>query len=106
MRRGEVRYYTFASPDKRRPVLILTRDEAIRHLNDLVVAPITTTVRNLPTHVLLGEADAMPRVCAVNLDQVQLAPKHLLGEKLTELGAARIVEVDRALMIALGVRDV
>jgi mRNA interferase MazF len=105
MRRGEVRYDTFASPDKRRPVLRLSRDEAIRVLNDIVVAPITTTIRNLPTFVLLTEADGMPRLCAANMDQIQLAPKHLLSDKITELGAARIAEVDRALMIALGVCD-
>ena len=59
MRRGEVRWYTFQAPDKRRPVLVLTRDSAVGFLNALTVAPITTTVRNIPSEVFLTPEDGL-----------------------------------------------
>jgi mRNA interferase MazF len=70
-----VRWHTFAAPDKRRPVLILTRDSAIGFLNALTVAPITTTMRGIPSEVFLGRADGLPADCAVNLDHIQTVPK-------------------------------
>lgn len=57
MRRGEIRWYTFALPDKRRPVLILTRSEAIDYLNEIIVVPITRTIRGLATEVVLTPDD-------------------------------------------------
>jgi mRNA interferase MazF len=104
MKRGEVRYYQFAAPDKRRPVLILTRDSGIRHLND-VVASITSTVRGLPTEVRLEEVVGMPRLCAINLDHIQLVPKHRIGDRVAELGAGKLEAVERAMLFALGFRD-
>lgn len=89
MKRGEVRYYEFAPPDKRRPVLLLSRDAAIRQLNEVVVAPITSTIRNLPTEVRLDDADGMPKPCVINLDHVQTIPKYRIGDRLTKLGAAQ-----------------
>ena len=53
MKRGEIRWYTFALPDKRRPVLILTRDDVIEHLNEIIVVPVTRTIRGLATEVVL-----------------------------------------------------
>jgi len=105
MKRGEIRYYEFASPDKRRPVLLLSRDTAIRQLNDITVAPITSTIRNLPTEVPLDETDGMPKRCAINLDHLQTVPKHRIGDRLTEIGAAKLDAVERALLFALGFRD-
>jgi len=105
MKRGEIRYFEFSPPDKRRPVLLLARDEGIRHLNDVVVAPITTTIRQLPTHIVLDASDGMPKRCAINLDQIQLVPKHRIGDRIATLGAARMTEVEVATMIALGIRD-
>ncbi len=55
--RGEIRWYTFRLPDKRRPVLVLTRHEVIDRLNDIIVAPVTRTIRGLRTEVLLTEED-------------------------------------------------
>jgi mRNA interferase MazF len=60
--RGDVRWYTFNAPDKRRPVLILTRDSAIAVLNSVTVAPITSTIRSIPTEVILTEADGLPNI--------------------------------------------
>ena len=64
--RGEIRWYTFRLPDKRRPVLVLTRDEVLEHLNEIIVAPVTRTIRGLKTEVLLTEEDGVPAACAVN----------------------------------------
>lgn len=59
MKRGEVRWYTFKAPDKRRPVLVLTRDTAIGFLNSVTVAPITTTIREIPSELYLNQEDGM-----------------------------------------------
>jgi mRNA interferase MazF len=103
MKRGEVRWYTFKAPDKRRPVLVLTRDSAIGFLNALTVAPITTTVRDIPTEVFLSREDGMPADCAISLDNLQTVPKDQLGNVITTLSSIRLAEVNRALCFALGV---
>jgi mRNA interferase MazF len=53
LNRGDIRWYTFRPPDKRRPVLILTRDEVMDHLNESIVVPITRTIRALTSEVIL-----------------------------------------------------
>jgi mRNA interferase MazF len=67
MKRSEVRLYVFSRPDKKRPVLILTRDSALEFLGEVTIAPITTTIRDIPSEVMLTKVDGMPRDCAVNL---------------------------------------
>jgi mRNA interferase MazF len=73
LRRGEIRWYTFRPPDKRRPVLILTRNDVIEQLNEIIVAPATRTIRGLTTEIVLTMADGMPTACALNFDHVALA---------------------------------
>jgi len=73
MRRGELRWYTFAAPDKRRPVLLLTRDAVIESLNEIIAVPATRTIRGLSTEVLLSPDDGMPTSCALNFDHVGIA---------------------------------
>jgi len=102
MRRGEVRWYTFRAPDRRRPVLILTRDSAIGFLNALTVAPITTTVRDIPSEVLLTPHDGLLRVCAANMDSIQTVAKHRLGSMIAYLPSERMQEVNQAVAFALG----
>ena len=102
MKRGEVRWYTFKVPDKRRPVLILTRDSAIGLLNAVTIAPITSTVRDIPTEVYLTPVDGMHAECAVNLDNVQTVPKGNLGPLIAILPSERMEEVKQAIRIALG----
>jgi len=104
MRHGEVRWYRFRRPDKRRPVLILTRDSAIEFLDDITVAPITSTIRDIPTEVVLGREHGLPRDCAINLDHIQTVPKGRIGGALTTLDADRMGEVRTALLFALGFR--
>jgi mRNA interferase MazF len=102
MRRGEVRWYRFSSPDKKRPVLVLTRDSAIEFLGELTVAPVTSTIRDIPSEVVLGEPDGVPRTCAVNLDHVQTVARGRVGALITTLSARRMLEVRSALLFALG----
>ncbi|MGE0789766.1 MAG: type II toxin-antitoxin system PemK/MazF family toxin [Sandaracinaceae bacterium] len=104
LRRGEIRWYTFKPPDKRRPVLVLTRDAVIDVLSEIIVAPITTTVRGIQTEVALGHEDDMPEACAINLDHVTLAKRHQFGERITTLDEERWAEVEQALLAACGFR--
>ena len=103
MERGEVRWVTFAKPDKIRPVLILTRDSAIRYLNAVTVAPITTTVRGVPSEVALSIDDGMPTDCVANFYNLQTVPKAKIGAWITTLPIERLAEVDQAIQFALGV---
>ena len=102
MKQGDVYWYTFRAPDKRRPVLILTRGSAIPYLTGLTVAPITTTIRGIPTEVVLSPADGMPTDCAVNLDNIQTVRKAGLDSYITHLSPALMREVRASLEFALG----
>jgi len=102
VRRGEIRWYTFRLPDKRRPVLILTRDEVIDRLNEIIVVPATRTIRGLSTEVELTPEDGMPVACALNFDHISLAQRDRIGSLLCSLPETRWPEVRRALMIACG----
>ena len=72
MNRGEIRWYTFRLPDKRRPVLILTRNEVLNTLNEIIVVPATRTIRGLDTEVILTEDEGMPATCALNFDHISM----------------------------------
>ena len=105
MNRGEIRWYTFRLPDKRRPVLILTRDSAIPVLNSVTVAPVTSTVRGIPTEVELTESDGMPMDCAANFDNIQTVPKRSLGNRITRLSPAKLAAAAAAISFALGLEN-
>ncbi len=102
MKRGEIRWYTFRPPDKRRPVLLLTRDGVIGQLQEIIVAPATTTIRGLATEVILTPEDGMPKVCALNFDHVSLARRDNIGFLLCNLSERRWEEVRTALLCACG----
>lgn len=104
MRRGEVRWYRFTKPDKKRPVVVMTRESALEFLGDVTVAPVTSTIREIPTEVLLGAEDGMPRSCAVNVDHLQTVAKGKIGPLITTLTDAKMIELRRALLFALGYR--
>jgi mRNA interferase MazF len=86
VRRGEIRWYTSRNPDKRRPVLILTRDEVIDRLNELIVVPVTRTIRGLTSEVVLTSDDGMPVTCALNFDHVSLAQRDRISGYLQSPG--------------------
>jgi mRNA interferase MazF len=102
MIRGDICYYTFRPPDKRRPVLVLTRTSAIPFLNELTVVPITTAIRDNESSVWLDESDGMREACAVNLDHIQTIAKGHLGTVTGHLSDERMQEVFDALRFALG----
>ena len=102
MKRGDIRYYLFKPPDKRRPVLVLTRDSIISSLGEITIAPITSTIRDIPSEVLLTREDGMKTDCAVNLDHIQTVQKSKLGKLITTLSSTRIERVKVALLFALG----
>ena len=104
MRRGEVRWYKFDRPDKKRPVVILTRDSAIEFLGEITIAPVTTVIRDIPSEVVLSEADGMLRECAINLDHVQTVSKGKIGALITTLGRDKLEAVRSALLFALAFR--
>ena len=102
LNRGEIRLYTFRQPDKRRQVLILSRNEVTDHLNEIIVVPVTQTIRGLTTEMLLSSDDGMPVVCALNFDHVSLAQRDRIGTTLCSLPESRWPEVRRALLVACG----
>ena len=105
MQRGEVRWYRFAQPDKRRPVVILTRESIIDYLGEITVAPVTSTIRDIPSEVLLSPHDGMPRDCAINLDHFQTVSKGRIGALVTTLPVEKMDELRAALLFALGFDD-
>ena len=102
MNRGDVCWYTFKMPDKKRPVLILTRDSAIPVLNAVTIAPITSTIRSIPTEVILTEDDGLPGICAANFDNLQTVPKTNIGDRIARLTSGRMKEAAAAAAFALG----
>lgn len=102
MKRGEIRWYRFHAPNKRRPVVLLTRDSALAYLGEVTVAPITRTIRDIPTEVVLGPDDGLPQECAINLDHVQTVTKNRLGSLIATLPGSRMREVRDALLFACG----
>jgi mRNA interferase MazF len=101
MRRGEIRWYTFKKPDKQRPVLVLTRDSILEYLGEVTVAPVTTTVRGIPSEVVLSTEDGMPRECAINCDHIQTVSKGKVGGAITTVSSSRMTQVTRAIRFAL-----
>ncbi len=102
MNRGDVRWYTFKAPDKKRPVLILTRNSGIAVLNSVTIAPITSTIRSIPTEVVLTKDDGMPSTCAANFDNLQTVSKRNVGDRIARLRPARLKEAAAAVSFALG----
>jgi len=101
MKRGEIRWYRFKAPDKRRPVIILTRDTILEYLGEVTVAPVTTTIRDIPSEVFLSHADGMMRDCAINFDHLQTVSKRKIGGLITVLSTEKLHEVSEAIEFAL-----
>lgn len=100
--RGDIRLYQFAPPDKKRPVVVLTRDSAIAYLSTVTVAPITSTIRGVPSEVLLSEEDGMKAPCAINLHNTVTISQNRLGRRVAQLSSLRIGEICAALRFSLG----
>ena len=102
LNRGDIHLCQFSSPDKLRPVLILTRDSSVRNLSTVTVAAITSTVRDVPSEVILDIDDGMKGRCAVNLHNAVTLAQERLGKRVASLSAQRMQEVCAALRFALG----
>jgi len=100
--RGDVRLYNFAPPDKDRPVVVLTRDSALAYLGTVTVAPITSTIRGVPSEVLLNQEDGMKAPCAVNLHNPVTVTQEKLGKRVAQLSPLRMHEICAALRFSLG----
>jgi mRNA interferase MazF len=101
VRRGEVWWADLPPPAGRRPVLLLSRDEAYLVRSLVTVAPITTRVRDIPVEVPLGPEDGLPRACVVNLDTLVTIPKQSLVRRLATLRPAKLRAVETAIHFAL-----
>lgn len=102
MKRGEIWWAKLPRPAGRRPVILLSRDEAYEVRRLVTVAPVTTRVRHIPVEVPLGPKDGMPRDCVANLDTVTTIPKDALRQRLAVLSRSKMTAVDAALRFALG----
>ena len=100
--RGDVHLCRFALPDKQRPVLILTRDSAVSHLSTVTVAPISSTIRGVPSEVILDVDDGMKDRCAINLHNAVTVSQQRLGRRIASLSAGRMHQVCVALSFSLG----
>ena len=101
MKRGEIRWYRFTTPYKKRPVLILTRDSVLEYLGEVTIAPITSTVRDIPSEVFLSKLDGMAKDCAINFDHIQTVSKGKIGSVITKLSTDKLEQVRDAIQFAL-----
>ncbi len=101
MRRGEIWWADLPAPAGRRPVLLLSRDEAYLVRSLVTVAPVTTRIRSIPVELPLGMNDGMPKACVANLDSLVTIPKALLQERIAALGPERLRGAEEALRFAL-----
>lgn len=85
IQRGDVRWYGFRTSDKQRPVAVLTRQSALAFLGEVTVAPVTSTIRDIPTEVVLSGDDGLPRTRSVNLDHIQTVSRAKVGALVTTL---------------------
>ena len=99
--RGEIWLYSFKPPDKRRPVLVLSRPDVIPLLSTVMVAPITSTIHGAPSEMVVGIDEGLKRPSAVNLDHVQTVAKTALSHYVGSLDRDKMAEVCRCLAIAV-----
>ena len=105
MRRGEIWWAELEPPAGRRPVVLLSRNEAYGVRLLVVVAPVTTRIRHIPSEVPLGTDDGMPQVCVANMDTITTIPKDCLQSCLTTLSANKLKEIESAIHFTLGMEQ-
>jgi len=104
MRRGEVWWAELPRPIGRRPVVLLSRDEAYAVRNAVTIAEVTTTIRGIPVEVELGPEDGLPKNCVANLDNIATIRKDLLTKRITLLRNQRLQQIDAAIKFSLSLR--
>lgn len=103
VKRAELWWAELPPPANHRPVIILTRDEVLHSIGGIVVALVTRTIRDLPTEVVLGRRQGLPTRSVANLDNILTVPRERLKRRMGACDAAKVAELDMALMHALGV---
>ncbi len=103
MQKGEIWWANLPSPIGKRPVVLLSRDEAYSVRNAVTVAEITSTIRNIPVEVNLGKEDGLPKKSVINLDTIITIRKELLTERITCLASEKIDQVNKAIKFALDI---
>jgi len=101
MKRGEVWWAEQPEPIGRRPVVLLSRDEAYEVRNAVTVAQVATTIRDIPVEVLLDEGDGLVQRCAVNLDTLATIRKSILIKRICSLRQEKIEKINQAIKFAL-----
>jgi len=101
MKRGEVWWADLPKPIGRRPVVLLSRNEAYNLRNALTVAEITQTIRDIPVEVALSKEDGLKKKCVVNLDTIITIRKSILIERISLLRQEKISSIDKAIKFAL-----
>ena len=102
VKQGEIWQFEFARPDRRRPVLVLTRQDVLHHLSSVTVAPITRTIRGLPNEVVVGTEVGLKVTSAVNLDNVTTVPKAGLKSFVGTVSPATMEAICRGLCFTFG----
>ena len=98
---GDIRLVDFGRPDKTRPALILTRTPALGFLRTVTVAPITTTIRDIPTELRLSQAEGMKSPCVAKLDALQTISKDRIGRCVGSVDRGQKLLIREALLFAL-----
>jgi len=101
VKRGEIRWYKFRSPDKKRPVLVLTRDSILQYLGEVTVAPITSTIRDIPGEVFISSRNGLYKDCSVNCDHIQTVSKGKIGSLIATLSRDKMRQVRDAISFSL-----
>ena len=102
MRRGDIRWFRFSAPDKKRPVLVLGKDSALPSLSQIPVIPLSTQIRGLTWEVLLSESDGLLSPCVLKVEWIRTIDRVHLGPLIASLPDARWPEVQTALLDVLG----
>ena len=101
MRRGEVWWADLGAAAGRRPVVLLSRDDAYAVRQLVTVAPVTTRIREIPVEVPLGPEDGLPKRCVANLDSMVTISKASLVQRVSRLGGQRLRAIEEAICFAL-----
>lgn len=100
--RGDIRWFRFASPDKRRPVLVLGRPDVLASLSQIPVVPLSTQIRGLPWEIALGPEDGLPSSCVLKPEWIRIVERPHLGPLIARLDEDRLPAVRAALVDVLG----
>jgi mRNA interferase MazF len=98
----DIMWADLPDPIGRRPVLLLTRTEAFAYLNKILVAEVTSTIRNIPQEVPVGKLEGLSRTSVVNFDNIHVIPRNLIGQLIGSMASTRHREIKRALGYVLG----